>query len=249
MGLRIRRRLGRYGLTVVGLAVGTLIIGVAYALITVSITGTVASNEFATTTTTVAPTTTTTLAIGDGLQAAVSTAGAGSTPCANAITAGSMTLGTFSFDLNNATGQQAYSPQAFLCVTNTLDTPADEITTLTVEATVVSSTEDTCSGDEATADPDGPGCGTASELHTVVNLLIVPDTLGDAGCLNTSAVVALGGGPVSLLQGGAGSALSFGAFCSWEVRLQLIGSATYIQKLAASTDSIAVTLEVKGSNL
>lgn len=247
MALRFRHRLGRYGLTVVVVALGTLIIGVAFALITVQITGTVASNELATTTTTVPPTTTTTLPPGDGLQAAISTNGPGPFPCQDAIDAGSMTLGEISFDLNISAGQ-SYDPQTFLCVTNSLSGQPNEITTLTVLATTLSSTEDGCSADEATTDPDGPGCGTAGELETVVDVLLVPANLQDAGCHPGTQSVTLGGSPVSLINpAGGNSALSFGEICSWEVKLQLNGSATYDAKLGASTDVIALTLDVAGS--
>jgi hypothetical protein len=198
----------------------------------------------------VPPTTTTTLPPGDGLQAAISTVGGGPSPCADAITAGSVSLGAISLDLNNPAGQ-SYAPQTFLCVTNSLQGGVNEITTLTVQATVVSSTEDACSVDERTTDPDGPtDCGTAGELDTVVNVRLVPFNLQDAGCFDSTQSVGLGGGPVSLLNGGGGgAALSFGNFCSWEVKLQLSGSATYDEKLAASTDSIALKLDVNGSNL
>ena len=244
MALRLRRRLGRYGLTVVVVALGTLIIGVAFALITVQITGTVASNEFATTTTTVAPTTTTTVP-GDGLQAAISTGGGDTSSCETAFNQGSVSLGAVSFDLNNGNAQ-SYAPQMFLCVRNSLAGGENEISTLTVQAIVVSSTEDGCSGDEETTDPDGPGCGTAGELETVVDVLLLPVNMGDSGCFNSGQIVALGGSSMSLLNSPT-SALSFGSVCSWEVKLMMNGSSTYEQKLAASTDSIALTLDVEGS--
>jgi hypothetical protein len=248
MAWKIRRRLGRFGLTVVGVAAGTLIIGVALALVTVSITGTVASNEFAATTTTVPPTTTTTLPPGDGLQAAISTSGGSPASCANAITADSLSLGAISFDLNDPAAQ-SYSTQSFLCVTNALQGGVNEITSLTAQATLEGSTEVACSDDEKTTDPDGPAdCGTAGELGTVVQVVLVPAQLQDVGCFSSTQSIVPGGGSVSLLNGGGGgSALSGSAFCSWEVKLQLSGSATYDQKLAASTDSIALKLEVNGS--
>jgi hypothetical protein len=246
MARTVGRRLGRFGITVVVVAVGTLIIGVAFALITVQITGTVASNELATTTTTVPPTTTTTLPAGDGLEAAVSTSGGGPFPCQNAITAESMTLGSISFDLNVA-GGQSYAPQAFLCVTNGQPGGGNEITTLTVGAVLVSSTEDGCSSDEATVDPDGVTCGSTGELENVVEVVLVPALQEDGGCHPGLQTVALGS-TVSLLNpSGGNTALNFGAYCSWEVKLQLTGSATYDDKLRASTDIIALRLDVEGS--
>ncbi|MGI9609783.1 MAG: hypothetical protein ACR2NL_05765 [Acidimicrobiia bacterium] len=245
MAHRTRKRLGTFGLTAVVVALGTLIVGVALALITIQITGSVASNEFATTTTTVPPTTTTTVPGGDGLRAAISTNGSDRFACQNAINAGSLTLGAESFDLNSSAAQ-SLSPQTHLCVTNRLEGGFNEIRTLTVQAIVDGSTEDACSDDEKTTDPDGPAdCGSVGELGDVVQVVLVPAFLQDVGCRNSPEGVVPGGAPVSLLNGSG--ALTFDFVCSWEVKLQLLGSATYDEKLAASTDSIALRLDITGS--
>jgi len=245
MLLRYRRLTGRFGLTVLGVVLGTAIIGVALAIVSISFTGTISSNEFATTTTTLPPTTTTTLPPGDGLEAAISTDGGGPSFCAEAISSNSLSLGIAAIDLNSTDAQ---SPGSLaLCVTNVL---TSEITTLTVQATVTSSTEVACSDAENDVDPDGPtDCGTDGELGNVIEIVLTPFNLGDAGCLSSPEAIVPGGSSVSLLNspGGGNTTLSFGAFCSWNVSYRVIGSASYEDKLAASTDSLALELVVSGS--
>jgi hypothetical protein len=245
-GSRIRT-FKRFALTTTGIALGTAIVGVAIALVTISFTGSVASNEFATTTTAPPTTTTTTLAPGDGLQAAISINGGGPSQCGAALTGGSLSLGAIVFDLNGSQAQ-SFEPQAFLCVTNVLSGQVNDITTLTLQATVQSATEDACSVDERTTDPEGPAdCGVLGELGDVVQVVLTPFALQDAGCFPNPAGIVPGGSAVSLLFPDPTSGLSGGNICSWEVRLQLSGSATYDQKLAASTDSISLKLDVNGS--
>ncbi len=234
----------RLGLTVLAVALGIVVIGIALAVVNISFTGTVASNEFATTTTTVPPTTTTTLPPGDGLEAAISTSGGGPSPCSDAIAAGSLSLGDANIDLNNPSLQA--SGTLTLCVTNALQGFANEITTLTVQATVESSTEIGCSDDEKTTDPEGPAdCGVSGELGSVIEVVLTPFNLDDPGCISGQQTVIPGGSSVSLLT--PSGALSFGAFCSWDVAYRLGSGATYDQKLAASTDGISLMLDVSGS--
>ncbi len=242
MARGIARLTGRLGLTILGVALGVLLIGVALAIVNISFTGTVSSNEFATTTT--APTTTT-LPPGDGLEAAISTSGGGPSPCADAITANSLSLGVASVDLNSAAAQ---SPGPLsLCVTNA---DPSEITTLTVQAVANSSTEVSCSDDEKAVDPEGPAdCGLFGELGSVMEVVLTPFNLDDPGCINSTQVIVAGGASVSLLKppGSGSTTLSFGAFCSWDVTYRVDGLATYEEKLAASTDSIELELVVSGS--
>ena len=220
-------------------------LGVALALVTVSFNGTVASNEFATTTTAAPTTTTSTLAPGDGLQAAISTTGAGQSPCETAIATESLSLGAISFDLNNPSAQ-SYTTPAFLCVKNSQSGAGNGIATLTASVSVDATAEDGCSEDEKTTDPEGPtDCGTLGELGTVIQVVLVPASLGDPDCFSGTQSLTLGGATVSLLR--ESGELTQGLFCSWEVQLQLSGSATYDQKLAASTDSITLRLDVNGS--
>lgn len=238
---RLQRRTGRVGLAIVGVALGTAIVGIALAIVNYSFTGAVSSNEFAATTTTVPPTTTTTLPPGDGLEAAISTTGGGPSPCSNALAVGSLSLGSATIDLNSAGVQGA---GLFLCTTNVLPS---QVTTLTAAATVSGSTEDGCSADELTVDDDGSGtCGSLGELESVIEVVLTPFSIGDGSCVTSPIVISPGGGPVDLLFP-ATSGLSQGNLCSWDISYQVSGTATYEEKLAASTDSIALELLVSGS--
>lgn len=245
MQLRHRRLTGRFGLVVMGMALGTVFIGIALAIVNFSFSGSVSSNEFATTTTTLPPTTTTTLAPGDGLQAAISTSGGGPFPCQAAIDAGSLSLGAANIDLNVTSAQ---SPgELTLCVTNTLPS---EITALTVQASVNTSAEVGCSDDERAVDPDGPtDCGLAGELENVIEVVLTPFNLDDLGCLPSPPAITPGGAAVSLLKppGSGAVTLSQGLFCSWDISYRVSDAATYEGKLAASTDSIDLELVVSGS--
>lgn len=242
---RMVARLGKVGFTTLMVAIGIMIVGVAFALVTVSISGTVASNEFATTTT--APTTTTTtLPTGSGLRAAISTNGISDSACQNAIDTGSLSLGATSFDLNN-TSAQSFSTPSFLCVTNTLSGTANEITTLTAQVSIESTTEDACSDDEKLVDPEGPtDCGVAGELGDVIDVVLNPASMQDPGCFSNPLTLDPSGAPVSLLFPSPTDDLTFGLYCVWEVRLRLDATASYESKLAASTDGLSLTLDVSG---
>lgn len=234
------RRLRQAGVASGVLVVATVVIGLALALVLVQIDGTVSSNEFVPTTTT-STSTTTTIPSGDGLQAAVATTGGGPSDCSNAFTLGTVALGAISFDLNNVS-TQSYTPSAYLCVTNV---GPGEIGNLTVSAVATSSTETGCSANEETVDPEGSGCGISGELLGIVTVILEPFQLQDLGCFSNSIALTPGAAADSLLA--PSGQLSPGFFCSYEVVLQLSGSATHDQKLAASTDDVTFTLDVTGS--
>lgn len=231
-----RRRFGQAGIATAAVVVGTLVFGVALALVLVQITGTVSSNEFIPTTTT-SSTTTTTIPQGDGLEAGISTSGTGF--CLQAINAGNLTLGSITFNLNN-TSMQSYSPSNILCVTNVGPGP---IGTLDVAAVPTGSAEVSCSANEETVDPEGAGCGTDGELVDVIQVVLQPVQL-QSGCRPSTILLTPGGSSDTLVGGGS---ISQGAVCSWEVLLRLSPTATHDEKLAASTDDVFFTLDVSGS--
>lgn len=234
----------RFALVSSGIVLATILIGMALALVIVQISTTVASNEFIPPTTT-STSTTTTIPQGDGLQAAISSSGGGPSSCNTAFNGSVVALGSISFDLNIPSAQ-SYSPQKYLCVTNV---GPGTINTLNVTAGTASSGEAGCSVAEGTADPEGATCGSAGELDTVLEFILTPFNLQDADCIGGQIPVALGATQSLLSTGGGGQGLNTGAICSWEVRLQFVGTPSDQAKLAASTDTGDFTLDVSGSGL
>ena len=236
------RTFGRTALTVVGIAMGMLVFGVALALVTIQLSGSVASNEFLPPTTS-STTTTSTIPQGDGLQAAFVN---GPADCVPGIPTGALTLGSGSFDLNNNSAQVPPSPN-ILCARNA--GPGD-IASLTVTVTAASTGEDGCSTAEGAVDPEGVTCGADGELDDILLVRLDPEFSEDPNCSLAGQIQVPLDTPVSLLTPGSGDPLGLlqqGNMCTWRVRLFVPNSATDDQKLAASTDTAQLTFDIAGS--
>ena len=153
-------------------------------------------------------------------------------------------LGPVAFDLNDPS-QQTLS--GFLCIGNFGPTNIGEILVSPVSS---ADGEDGCSSSEAVSDPEGPGCGSAGELHpllvfgfTSVTPAFPPPsnavecTDAEAGDLETGDVTP------SLFA----SSLDSGQVCGFEIYIRLDEAATEDQKVAASTDSSEFAIEVAGT--
>ena len=239
---RSTRTLRRTALTFTGVAVGILVVGIALALVTIQLTGSVSSNEFIPPTTT-STSTTTTIPPGDGLEAAFVS---GNVDCAPGIPSGALILGTGSFDLNNTFAQLPPLPN-LLCVRNA--GPGD-IGTLTISVTATTTGEADCSTAEGAVDPEGASCGSEGELDDVLQVLLDPEISEDGNCSVAGQLQVPLGSPVSLLSSGGGDptgALQPFNRCTWRVSLILKDTATDDQKLAASTDTAELTFAISGS--
>ena len=236
------RTFGRTALTVVGIAMGMLVFGVALALVTIQLSGSVASNEFIPPTTS-STTTTTTIPQGDGLEAAFVN---GPADCIPGIPTGALTLGTGAFDLNNTAPQTPPSPN-LLCARNA---GPGAIASLTVTVTATSTGDEACSAAEGTVDPDGASCLPNGELDDILVVRLDPDFSEDPNCSLAGPIEVPLGVPTSLLTPGSGDPLGLlqqQNMCTWRVRLALSSTATNDQKLAASTDSAQLAFDIAGS--